>query len=144
MPDWEIVHFPGNTNLPDWTSHAAHSADMVSVAVTSVNNSHLTYQQRLDMQSLLDEFSDIFSDDSANLGFVSKSTGICHSIDTGLAEPITQAPYQLSRYEQEFLRKQLSSLLEQGCIRTSKSAWMCSVVLVRKRTGPFGYVLTSR
>ena len=93
-----------------------------SVAVTSVNDSHLTDQQRLDLQSLLDEFSDIFSDDSANLGFVSESTGICHSIDTGLAEPITQAPYQLSKYEQEFLRGQLDSLLEQGCIRTSMSA----------------------
>ena len=129
MPNWENVHFTGNTNLPARTSHAAHSADLISVAVTSVNDSHLTDQQRSDLQSLLDEFSDIFSDDSANLGFVSESTGICHSIDTGLAEPIMQAPYQLSKYEQDFLRKQLNSLLEQGCIRTSMSAWMSPVVL---------------
>ncbi len=133
IPDWENVHFAGHVDLPHWRSHTPYSADLTSVAVTSVNDSHLTDQQRSDLQSLLDEFLDIFSDNSANLGFISKSTGICHSIDTGLAEPITQVPYKLSKYEQDFLRGQLDSLLEQGCIRPSTSAWMSPPVLVKKK-----------
>lgn len=104
MPEWESVHFAGHGDLPDWTNHAAYSADLVSVAVTSANDSHLTGQQRSDLQSLLEEFPDIFSDNSANLGLISECTGIRHSIDMGLAEPITQAPYQLNTYEQDFLR----------------------------------------
>lgn len=58
---------------------------------------------------------------------------ISHKIDTGLAEGVTQVPYQLSKYQQQFLKEQLEFLLEQGCIMPSTSAWMSPVVLVKKK-----------
>ena len=133
FPDWEQVHFAGNVSLPLWVSNAEERAELLSVAVASAQDQRLTAAELAELQTLLNDYSDIFSESSDDLGLVSPDYNISHAIDTGLAEPITQVPYQLSKYEQDFLQEQLQSLLRQGCIRPSTSAWMSPVVLVKKK-----------
>ena len=82
---------------------------------------------------LLNEFSDIFSDSSADLGLINPKLETEHVIDKGNADPFTQVPYQLSHYEERFLKEQLDSLLVQGCIRPSSSPWLSPTVLIKKK-----------
>ena len=93
---------------------------------------------------MLDEFADIFSPDRKSLGLINPDLGITHVIDTGLAEPVTQATYWHSHYEQLLLREQLDDLLLQGCIRPSKSAWMSPAVLVKKSDGDLRFCIDYR
>jgi hypothetical protein len=60
---------------------------------------------------------------------------VFHCIPTGSAEPVTQRPYKLCHHESLWLRVQLQRLARMGVIRSSKSAWMSPVVLVKKPSG---------
>ena len=120
FPTWENVHYAGGEELPVWVQNPKQRAELLTVAVASTAGEHLTPAQQLKLQELLDEFADIFSPGRKSLGLINPDLGITHIIDTGLAEPVTQAPYRHSHYEQLFLREQLDDLLLQGCIRPSK------------------------
>ena len=109
-----------------------HSAGLLSAASLAIS-SHLSAQQKEDLQALLEEFSSIFSLNSDDLGVVAPHLSVQHRIDTGDAQPVTQRGYKHSHHECEFLQETVEKLLLLGVIRESTSPWLSPTVLVKKK-----------
>ena len=93
---------------------------------------NLSSPQREELASLLDEFTDIFSSGTADLG----RTGIVqHCINTGDHPPIKQAPRRVPMHQQGTVRQHVDDMLQHGVIEPSTSAWAAPIVLVKKKDG---------
>ena len=92
----------------------------------------MTRQQKAMLVKLLDEYADIFSAGSADLG----RTGIVkHQIDTGNNPPIKQAPRRVPMHQQEVVGHHVEEMLQNGVVHPSTSPWASPIVLVRKKDG---------
>ena len=67
-----------------------------------------------------------------------------HTIDTGNANPIKQAPRRLPTRKRHVVDEQLTDLLEAGRIEESVSPWSSPIVLLTKKMGHIGYALTTK
>ena len=90
-------------------------------------------EQQNTFKELCNEFRDIFSVDSGNIG---KTPLIEMEIDTGDSPPITQKPYTLPLKHAEWVQKELDILEKAGVIVRSVSPWASPIVIVPKRTAP--------
>ena len=84
-------------------------------------------------KELCNEFKDIFSVDSGDIG---KTPLVEMEIDTGDSPPITQKPYTLPLKHAEWVQKELEILEKAGVIVRSVSPWASPIVVVPKRTAP--------
>ena len=84
-------------------------------------------------KELCNEFKDIFSVDSSDIG---KTPLVEMEIDTGDSPPITQKPYTLPLKHAEWVQKELEILEKAGVIMRSVSPWASPIVVVPKRTAP--------
>ena len=101
----------------------------------------LSRQQRAELGSPLDEYSDIFSAGPDDLG----RTGIVkHQIDTGSQPPIKQAPRRVPMHQQETVRQHVEEMLQHGVVRPSISPWAAPIVLVRKKDGTTRFCMDYR
>ena len=82
-------------------------------------------------KGLCNEFKDIFSIDSSDIG---KTPLIEMEIDTGDSLPITQKPYTLPLKHATWVQKELEILEKAGVIVRSVSPWASPIVIVPKRT----------
>ena len=60
-----------------------------------------------------------------------------HTIDTGSATPIKQAPRRLPPFKRDVVNRQLSDLLAQGRIESSNNPWSSPIVLAQKHDGSY-------
>ena len=81
---------------------------------------------------MLTSYKDIFASSSLDLGH---TTIVEHSIDTGNARPIKQAPYRVSQAQRIEIDQQISNMLCQNIIKPSSSPWSSPVVLLKKKDG---------
>jgi len=92
---------------------------------------------------LLLEYADVFASNPEDLG---RTKAITHQIDTGDAHPIRQQVRRIPPYRREEARKLLQDMLNKEVIVPSSSPWSSPwallIVLVRKRTALFVFVLT--
>ena len=84
-------------------------------------------------KELCNEFKDIFSVDSSDIG---KTPLVEMEIDTGDSPPITQKPYTLPLKHAKWVQKELEILEKAGVIVRSVSPWASPIVVVPKRTAP--------
>ena len=84
-------------------------------------------------KELCQEFKDIFSVDSGDLG---KTPLVEMEIDTRDSPPITQKPYTLPLKHAEWVQKELEFLEKAGVIVRSVSLWTSPIVVVPKRSAP--------
>ena len=127
-PLWEEVHYCADTPL----LHSHDNGDLCSVAMGDTA-SNLTDAQVEQLQSLLDEYDDVFSADQADLG-AAQVAGHHHEIRLDGKPP--QAMYRQRKYsktESDFIETQLKTLVDSGVIRPSKSEWASHVVIVKKK-----------
>ena len=82
-------------------------------------------------KELCNEFKDIFSVDSSDIG---KTPLVEMEIDTRDSPPITQKPYTLPLKHAEWVQKELEILEKAGVIVRSVSPWASIIVVVPKRT----------
>jgi hypothetical protein len=73
-----------------------------------------------------------------------KSPLIKHTIDTGDAKPICQAPYRTSREKQAIIKHEVANMLNTGIIIPSKSPWASPVVIVPKKDGTLRFCVDCR
>ncbi len=82
-----------------------------------------------ELEKLLEEFGDVFSD-------VPGSTDrVRMTIDTGDSPPIRQSPYSVPLGLRDEVKKELDGLLECGVIERSMSCWSSPLVPVKKAGG---------
>lgn len=67
-----------------------------------------------------------------------------HRIDTGDAIPVKQRYYPVSPVVQKAIDKELDSMLEAGIIEPSNSPWSSPILLVKKPSGDYRFVVDYR
>lgn len=101
----------------------------------------LPLKEKMQFQSLVNEYGHLFSTKSGPIG---RTTVAQHEINTEAARPIQQNPYRSSPYERQVVEEQIREMLTKGVVRTSTSAWSSPVVLVRKRDGSWRFCVDFR
>ena len=94
----------------------------------------ITDEQQKPFKDLCEEFIDIFSTDSGDIG---KTPLLEVEIDTGDSLLITQKPYTLPLKHTEWVQRELEILEKAGVIVRSVSPWASPIVVVPKRTAPW-------
>ena len=98
-----------------------------------LQDADISDEQQNAFKALCNEFKDIFSVDSSDIG---KTLLIEMEIDTGDSPPNTPKPYTLPLKHVEWVQKELEILEKAGVIVRSVSPWASPIVLVPKRTAP--------
>lgn len=97
-----------------------------------LSDADLRDEQKAALQSLLNEYCDIFALSPSELG---RTNWVQHHIDTGDHTPIRQCPYHAPAAQKERIEQCIDDMLTQGIIRPSTSAWSSPVVLIKKPDG---------
>ena len=96
------------------------------------SSTHLTLDQRSQLQRLIQESQDVFSLHDNDLG---NTDLVQHRINTGDNIPIKQAPRRIPIAKQGEVSSMLQEMRDQGVIEPSQSPWTSPVVLVKKKDG---------
>ena len=98
-----------------------------------LQDANVSEEQQNIFKELCNEFKDIFSTDSGDIG---KTPLIEMEIDTGDSPLITQKPYTLPLKHDEWVKEELDILEKAGVIVRSVLPWASPIVIVPKRTAP--------
>ena len=98
-----------------------------------LQDAEVTEENREKFKLLCEEFEDIFSKNSTDIG---KTPLITMDIDTGDSPPVCQRPYNLPLKQREWVQKELETLESAGMIVRSISPWASPIVVVPKKTEP--------
>ena len=90
---------------------------------------HLTESQRVEINSLIYDFGDIFTDKPGTTNLVE------HHIELTSNDPIRSKPYPIPYSVRKSLKQDISDMLKMGVIRESNSPYAAPVVIVRKKDG---------
>ncbi|BHF78402.1 hypothetical protein SprV_0602151500 [Sparganum proliferum] len=117
----------------------------VQIPPTSVNDilskAGGTDRDRQAIKALLLDFEDVFAWEEYSLD---RTNRIRHSIETGSAKPIWQAPRRIPVLYQNEVRDQLDNMPATGVIRPSHSPWASPVTLVPKKDGKLRFCIDYR
>ncbi|GFX01388.1 transposon Tf2-6 polyprotein [Trichonephila clavipes] len=97
-----------------------------------LENAELSPEQKSSAERLFQEFEDVFSRNSSDIGH---TTVTQHRIDTADHPPIKQHPRRLPFAKQEEVGTLLREMQENDVIEPSSSPWASPIVLVRKKDG---------
>ncbi|GFS63194.1 hypothetical protein TNCV_1496361 [Trichonephila clavipes] len=97
-----------------------------------LENAELSPEQKSSAERLFQEFEDVFSRNSSDIGH---TTVTQHRIDTADYPPIKQHPRRLPFAKQEEVGTLLREMQENDIIEPSSSPWASPIVLVRKKDG---------
>ena len=86
-----------------------------------------------EFKRLCEEYDDIFSKDSTDIGRTPLAT---MEINTGDSPPISQRPYNLPLKHSDWVQKEFDVLEKAGVITRSVSPWVSPIVIVPKKTEP--------
>ena len=84
-------------------------------------------------EGLCEEFADVFSQNSGDLG---KTALMRMEIPTGDNPPISQRPYGLALRHVQWVQDEIETLERAGVITKSVSPWASPIVIVPKKTSP--------
>ena len=90
-------------------------------------------EARESFEKLCDEFADIFSKDSSDLG---KTPLLKMDIPTGDSPPVSQKPYTLALKHVQWVQEEIEMLEKAGVIVQSISPWASPIVIVPKKIAP--------
>ncbi|GFW15556.1 retrovirus-related Pol polyprotein from transposon 297 [Trichonephila clavipes] len=97
-----------------------------------LENAELSPEQKSSTERLFQEFEDVFSRNSSDIGH---TTVTQHRIDTADHSPIKQHPRRLPFAKQEEVGTLLREMQENDIIEPSSSPWASPIVLVHKKDG---------
>ena len=89
----------------------------------------LSGEEQDELDQMLSEFNDVFSQHPYDLG---KVTSVQHEIDTGDHSPVRSRPYRMPHVKREEADRQIEEMLNAGIINPSSSAWSSPILLVEK------------
>lgn len=100
--------------------------------------SSLSAEQRAELQELLSDFSDVFSDVPGQTRLVE------HDVQTSSSRPVRRHPYRLPHALRPVVKSEIELMLETGIIQESDSPWASPVVLVDKKDGSHRFCVDYR
>lgn len=99
--------------------------------INQLDLSHLNTDVAYKVRGLIQNYSDIFSNEDEILTSTSK---VKHQIVTEQVAPIAKRQYPVPYHQKPILQKEIARLLESNIIRESVSPWSAPVVLITKET----------
>ena len=108
-------------------------ADVETQRKVKLQDAYITETDKNRFRSLCNEFEDIFSKSSEDIGHTPLVT---MDIDTGNSPPVCQKPYSLPLKHVEWVQKGLEILERAGVIQRSMSPWASPIVIVPKKSEP--------
>ena len=108
-------------------------ADVETQRKVKLQDANITETDKNKFRSLCNEFEDIFSKSSEDIGHTPLVT---MDIDTGNSPPVCQKPYSLPLKHVEWVQKELEILERAGVIQRSMSPWASPIVIVPKKSEP--------
>ena len=107
------------------------SADVDTHRKVKLQDAEVLNKYKIEFEKLCEEYNDIFSKDSSDIG---KTPLITMEIETGDSPPVCQRPYNLPLKHIDWVQKELNTLEKAGVITRSVSPWASPIVIVPKRT----------
>jgi len=92
----------------------------------------LVYIKRITLKELVEEYSELFALNSAELGSTTLNE---YSINTSDHQPIKQLPRKVPYSLRANVSQHVQEILEQGIVTPSHSPWASSIVLVARKDG---------
>ena len=108
-------------------------ADIDTYRKVKLQDAEVLDQYKKKFEELCEEYKDIFSKDSSDIG---KTPLITMEIETGDSPPVCQRPYNLPLKHINWVQKELDTLEKAGVITRNVSPWASPIVIVPKRTVP--------
>ena len=108
-------------------------ADVETQRKVKLQDAYITEIDKARFRCLCNEFEDIFSKSSEDIGHTPLVT---MDIDTGDSRPVCQKPYSLALKHVEWVQKELETLERAGVIQRSMSPWASPIVIVPKKSEP--------
>ena len=106
-------------------------ADVETHRKVKLQDAEVLNKYKIEFKKLCEEYDDIFSKDSSDIG---KTPLITMEIETGDSPPVCQRPYNLLLKHIDWVQKELNTLEKAGVITRSVSPWASPIVIVPKRT----------
>ena len=133
--DDEIVISVGESDEEDEVEEKfiTSPADVETQRKVKLQNANITEIDKARFRCLCNEFEDIFSKSSEDIGHTPLVT---MDIETGDSPPVCQKPYSLPLKHVEWVQKELEILERAGVIQRSMSPWASPIVIVPKKTEP--------
>ena len=97
--------------------------------------------QKVQLNTLLNEYSDLFANHSYDLGRTHLAT---HEISVENAAPVKQRPYRISHTNKPKIQQHLQDMLHHDIIRPSQSPWSSPVIIIGKKDGGSRFVVDYR
>ena len=98
----------------------------------------LTPEQRKEVQELIYEYRDIFTERPGTTDLVE------HEIELTTSEPVRVAPYPIPYAKRETVQNEVEAMLNAGIIERAKSDFNAPIVLVKKKDGSSRFCLDFR
>ena len=108
-------------------------ADVDTHRKVKLQDAEVLDKYKIEYKKLCEEYNDIFSKDSSDIG---KTPLITMEIETGDSPPVCQRPYNLPLKHIDWVQKELNMLEKAGIITRSVSPWASPIVIVPKRMAP--------
>ena len=108
-------------------------ADIETQRKVKLQDAYITEMDKARFKCLCNEFEDIFSKSSEDIGHTPLVT---MDIDTGDSPPVCQKLYSLPLKHVEWVQKELEILERAGVIQRSMSPWASPIVIVPKKSEP--------
>ena len=108
-------------------------ADVETQRKVKLQDAYTTEIDKARFRCLCNEFEDIFSKSSEDIGHTPLVT---MDIETGDSPPMCQKPYSLPLKHVKWVQKELEILERAGVIQRSMSPWASPIVIVPKKTEP--------
>ena len=108
-------------------------ADIETHRRVELKDAEVKDETKESLETLCEEFTDVFSKDSADIG---RTPLIEMEINTGDSPPVSQKPYNLPLKHVEWVQRELQTLEEAGVIKRSVSPWASPIVIVPKKSEP--------
>ena len=105
-------------------------ADVDTHRKVKLQDAEVLDKYKKEFEKLCEEYNDIFSKDSSDIG---KTPLITMEIETGDSPPVCQRPYNLPLKHIDWVQKELNTLEKAGVITRSVSPWASPIVIVPKR-----------
>ena len=105
-------------------------ADVEVHRKVELQDADVSEEHKRQFENLCEEYNDIFSKDSSDLG---RTPLVIMDIDTGDSPPISQRPYNLPLKHADWVQKELLTLEKAGVITRSVSPWASPIVIVPKK-----------
>ena len=106
-------------------------ADVDTHRKVKLQDAEVLDKYKKEFEELCEEYDDIFSKDSSDIG---KTPLITMEIKTGDSPPVCQRPYNLPLKHIDWVQKELDTLEKAGVITRTVSPWASPIVIVPKRT----------